>query len=400
MALQIMQPQNIEIIVQSGPQILEMNKTSTTRCINTGKALLMHHQLDGMSDELYSTMLTYIERSKKTVKKIADQRAPITKLFDSVRSQFTAMEAEINPTNKDTIPWQIQQICNQYAAAKLAEQQRKAREAAEQAAREKAIQSYTAQVEDFYRRQLAVLVNGAIAEMTRLNNLLTAEPDNYAIIMDGLVNTPEQLNPEWITGLSLAVIPPHGISQEELNRIASSVRTRIAPQLSEQYAMEVGDTRRSFIERLPSKMDALRKIAQGQAEEAERMRKLIEQREKAEAEQREKARMEAEQREKAEAEAKQKAAEMAALFGSAAAQSDANPLKAQVSKKMNVLNPEGFMDIIGLWWSQKGCTMTVDELSKEFKKQITFCNKLANDKSNPLLIQSEHIEYVDDVKAK
>jgi len=42
----------------------------------------------------------------------------------------------------------------------------------------------------------------------------------------------------------------------------------------------------------------------------------------------------------------------------------------------------------------------MDELAKTFKTQVTYCEKVANDKSNPLLLESEHIEYVDEVKAK
>ena len=91
---------------------------------------------------------------------------------------------------------------------------------------------------------------------------------------------------------------------------------------------------------------------------------------------------------------------MDGLFGAAQLEDVAYKPKTQVKKRINVLNPEGFMHIIGMWWSQFGCTLTVPELEKMFSKQLTFCNKLANDKANPILIQSEHIEYVDDVKAK
>ena len=44
--------------------------------------------------------------------------------------------------------------------------------------------------------------------------------------------------------------------------------------------------------------------------------------------------------------------------------------------------------------------MTVEELTKVFKKQITYCEKLANSKTNPVLIKSELISYEDDVRAK
>ena len=58
------------------------------------------------------------------------------------------------------------------------------------------------------------------------------------------------------------------------------------------------------------------------------------------------------------------------------------------------------MQIVSTWWAKEGQEMSVEELSKVFKKQLSFCEKLANDKANPVFINSEHILYEDDVKAK
>ena len=83
------------------------------------------------------------------------------------------------------------------------------------------------------------------------------------------------------------------------------------------------------------------------------------------------------------------------------AQSIAQPTytpKMKVSQKIILLNPEGILPILSTWWSDEGSKMSVDELSKMFKKQITFCEKLANTKG--VYIQDESIEYIDDVKAK
>ena len=45
-------------------------------------------------------------------------------------------------------------------------------------------------------------------------------------------------------------------------------------------------------------------------------------------------------------------------------------------------------------------TLTVDELTKKFKTQLTLCERLANDKQDPRFIQSAYITYEDEVKAK
>ena len=126
----------------------------------------------------------------------------------------------------------------------------------------------------------------------------------------------------------------------------------------------------------------------------------MEEHERAEAARREKERLERESKEKAAAELNAQKQEMNDLFGAAEVQVAQYQPKTQVKKRISVLNPEGFMQIVGMWWAQYGSTLTVEELEKIFSKQLTYCNKVANDKQNPVLIQSEHIEYVDDVKAK
>ena len=70
----------------------------------------------------------------------------------------------------------------------------------------------------------------------------------------------------------------------------------------------------------------------------------------------------------------------------------------KVSKKIEILNVNGILPIIHMWFSHEGCNLGTDELAKIFKKQITFCEKLANSKDE--FIDDKNIKYVDDVKAK
>ena len=72
--------------------------------------------------------------------------------------------------------------------------------------------------------------------------------------------------------------------------------------------------------------------------------------------------------------------------------------KVKVTQKIELLNPEGIMPILSMWWSKEGCTLSVEEWSKLFKKQITFCEKLASKDS--VYIENESVQYIDDVKAK
>ncbi len=91
-----------------------------------------------------------------------------------------------------------------------------------------------------------------------------------------------------------------------------------------------------------------------------------------------------------------KTEEMTSLFNQQATVAGYQP-KTKVTKKINLLNPEGIMPILSLWWSKEGCTLTVEELAKMFQEQITFCEKLANRKTSSS--RNENVEYVDEVKA-
>ena len=88
---------------------------------------------------------------------------------------------------------------------------------------------------------------------------------------------------------------------------------------------------------------------------------------------------------------------MGSLFDQASVSAPTYQPKTSVKKRLVPLNVEAFPEIFSLWWMREGCQLSVDELTKMFKKQITFCEKCAKDGE---FIQSEHIYYEDEVKAK
>lgn len=53
-----------------------------------------------------------------------------------------------------------------------------------------------------------------------------------------------------------------------------------------------------------------------------------------------------------------------------------------------------------MWWAKEGKNLSIDELTKTFRKQITLCERLANDRNNPEFITAASIVYQDEVKAK
>lgn len=394
----IFEPQNVATIAQAAPQAYKENSISHDRCLQFGQELLDRVKAEGMSDTLDQEIATFIERAKKTLKKMNGKRSAVTQLFDNIRSVYTKLENEVDPAKKGTVAAQLQEYRNKYAAKKReeyeAELRRKQMEQAALAAKTK----YTSDVEDDYLRQFNALVASTCNRLIELDKSLTL--DNYAIVADGVKNTSDQLPQDWYNALRPEVLLPSAIGFEDARAIAAEVKQKMQQRFTEQFAFEISANRDDILDRLPSKRKELERIAQADKEEAERIKKQMEERERKEAEQREKERAEREAKEKAAAELAAQKQEMNTLFGAAELQVNQYQPKTSVKKRLNVLNAEGFMQVVGMWWAQYGCTLSVAELEKEFKKQLTFCNKLANDKEHPIFIQSEHIEYVDDVKAK
>lgn len=389
----IARQENIATIVKAGPQSYQTNALSCQRCAEAGQQLLDEIERNGMSDELDKRLAAYIEKTRKTLKAMNERRSPVTKLFDQVRSEFTTLENAIDPAKKDTVPFRIAQYRNAYAARKREEEER--RRQAELAAQEaiRAKESYRAAVEEDYRRSFNNLVTTSINELTRLNTDVTL--DNYTAVLDTITGYRSSLPADWCP--PSAVRLPYNVSPDEAKTIRNEVFGRLRPTFEEQFVFDVDEYRREILDKLPSKKIELERMAEADAAEAARLKAEMAQREAAEAARKE------QERQKAEAEARQKAeldkanAEMSGLFGVAKANQIYTP-KSKVSKKIKVNDPGAFLGIVSLWWQREGCTLSIDELSKIFKKQLTFCEKLAT--KEDIFVEAAGLEYYDDVKAQ
>ena len=394
--LTIIRPENMNEIIQAAPKSYELNRISRDNCVNFGQNILHTIQQQGMNDDLDCQAASFIEKARRTVKAMNERRSPVTKLFDQVRTAFTAIENEIDPAKSGTIGYQLQEFRNQYAAKKRAEEERRLREEMVRRQAEEAARKFRMDVEDDLKQQFQRLVNDAINQITTADNGLTLEnyDNTLALLKSTKAYVDKGLPSEWFAKLRTFVRIPTGVNAAE---IETEIKQKLHKQFIEQYMAEVGDTLDYTLDRLPSKKANLEKIAKANAEEAARMKAEMEARQKAEAERIEKERAEREAEEKRKAELERKTAEMTSLFDGQAAASTYQP-KTKVTKKITLLNPEGIMPVISLWWSKEGCTLSVGELAKMFKKQIAFCEKLAN--KDEIFIQNESVEYVDEVKAK
>ena len=393
--IMIIRPENMREIMQAAPQCYELNRTSRDNCVNFGQNILHAIHQQGMDDELDKQAAAFIEKARRTVKVMNERRSPVTKLFDQVRAAYTAVENEIDPTKTGTIGYQLQQLRNQYAAKKRAEEEKRLREEMERRRAEEAARKFRMDVEDDFKQKFQDLVNSTLNKITEVDNNLTLENyDNSLALLRSIKATTEDCVPAWIETLHTSRLIPMGIKVADVEK---EIKQKLCKQFCDQYLSEVGDTVDYTIDRLPSKKANLERMAKADAEEAARIKAEMEARQKAEAERMEKERAAREAEEKRKAEMERGAAEMKSLFDGQAAVVGYQP-KTKVTKKINLLNPEGIMPILSLWWSKEGCTLTVEELAKMFKKQITFCEKLAN--KEDIFVRNESVEYIEEVKAK
>lgn len=383
---------DIKGIVALAPAALQENRASHSKCIAFGQKLLEEAQ-GGMTDDLDQRIAAYMEKARKTVKKMNEKRSPVTKLFDMLRTNYTQLENEVDPSKAGTIPYRLQQARNAYAAKKREEAERE-RQRKEMAAKvEQAKERYAADIVTDMQQNISYNLNNNLDVMDKVFRGVTLE--TYAEAEKKLSEWPCSMH-----SITVHVMPSPLLDKAVAEKIRQETYELHAPNLLAEYEKEMKLSRQGYLDMLPSKKAELEKAAQAFAAEAAKIRAEMEKREEEER-QRKQAEMARQQEEqKRQAEMAAKTAEMGSLFASAQASMPAYQPKASVKKKLVPLNQEAFMPILSLWWSKEGCQMSVEELSKTFKKQLTFCEKLANDKVQPEFIESEHLYYEDEVKAK
>lgn len=393
----IIKSENIRSIISAAPQSYDENIISHNRCIEVGTSILQAIETQGMNDELDLQAANFLERARKTVRKMNDKRSPVTKLFDEIRSQFIQIENDVDPTKKDSVPYRLQQLRNEYAAKKRAEEERRQQEILRRQRHEQAIKSFGADVESYYQDCFNAMLNSKINKISEIFVATTLEnfSDNQNKIEDFATVFPES----WLRNLSVPSTHVE-LSPDDIKSIKENVINSLSQTFAEIYTRTLKEQIDNYSQRFPSKRKELEEIAKSNAEEAERRRREMEEKEAAERLRREEYLRHQEEERKKQAEIQRQVGQIGGLFDKAQSEVAGYQPKTSVKKKLIPLNPDAFMQIVSTWWAKEGQEMSVEELSKVFKKQLSFCEKLANDEANPVFIKSEHILYEDDVKAK
>lgn len=395
----LLKQESLSQIVQSAPKSYADNRQSHDNCVRAAQKLLdAIHDAGEMNDDLDAQVATFIEKAKRTLKVMNERRSPVTKLFDEVRSAFTSYENDIDVNKRGTLIYTLQQLRNQYAAKKHKEEEERLAKERERQQREERVRKLRQDIEDNLKAQYNRLVKDVIDELKQLDSNITL--DNLPDYSVKIKNFSTELPEEWFKYLRINdnICIPTYLDQSYIDNVESEVKESLGKQFKDEYAFEIGETKAYICDRLASKKANLEAIAKANAEEAERMKAKMQEREKAEAERLENERKQREEAERKKAEEEKQKDNLFSLFDNNAALAASKAPKAKITKKINLLNPEGIMPVIALWWSNEGCNMDIEALIKMFKKQIAFCEKLANKEGT--FIKNESVEYIDEVKAK
>lgn len=395
--LAIVKEENIKLIVSNAPAAYNENKVSQDRCLAAGNKLLEQLRLQDCTDELDQQAAVYIDRARKTVKKMNDKRAPLTKLFDEIRTEFTQMENSIDPTKSGTVPYLIQQQRNQYAAKKRQEEVARQREELLRQQRAQAKTKFTNDCDSDYRTSFNGHLDFYLEGIQSLFSSVTLE--NYDQRLKDLQGSSVAFPADFSNVVRSKVAPPPSnmVSPADVDTIRKQVLERLLPQFRIDFENAMITERQRLVDLMPSKKQELERAARASAEEAERIKKQMEEKEAADAARMAAERQQKEQQQRAVSQMEAKKAEVGNLFNQSQVQKPVYQPKTSVKKRLVPLNVEAFPEIFQLWWVNEGCNMSVDDLAKMFKKQITACEKLAKDGT---FIQSEHLYYEDEVKAK
>ena len=398
MSTELIKVEEFTSLMKSAPDALGKNQKSIANCNSAGQAILDTIQGEGMTDELDAKAAEYLKKVNVTITNMKSRRAPVTQLFDRIRSIFTTDEKAIDPKDKSTIPGKIAAERDRYAALKREEERRKQQEMQRQANIEKEKGTYRLAIEQ--------------AINTHMSSYFAEQQKNLSHIWESITLATFELKEKSIRGWSTLYprehfdtfnqdITTYYLDAQTKENIKAEILSNKYSAFSQQYKFDMEDLRQSFIDRLSSKKQELIEEEELRKKDAEAAAKAETERKQREEEERKQRELEIQQKEheqQQKAESSIQSAQMNSLFATAAASVTTRTSKAKVTERIKILHPAGFLEIYQMWWINEGQNLTIEELEKIHKKMISFCEKKANS-NDEMKIKSKYIRYEEEVKA-
>ena len=388
---QLIKLENISEIKSLTLNSYQENSESVLKCLEYGEKLYSEMSAGEMDDEKDEKIKKYIARVQLTEKNINERRKPVTQMFDKIKKAFTEMENAISPKNSESVIYNLQKIRDKYAADKL----KKEEEERERLRRE---QLFTVSKENLRNEAIEkfhAATNKALDENIEcLNNLFSG------VTLENIEKVKETIS-SYLESFQIKnyldnPTRPQNIDDDLYKKICNDAYLEVKDSIEEQYKSEIGSLKDDLLLKLPSKKIELEKIEEQKKTDFEAAKKAAEELAKKDAD--EAARKAADR--KVEEDKKKQAEALAKQSSQAVSLFDPTPVtNAKVSKKIQVLDKQGFLNIIQYWWTGVGVNMSIEELSKKLDFMVTYAEREAN-KNFDKYIDCPQIKWIDDVKAK
>lgn len=375
-------------ISQAAPGILEANQLLRSKA----EAIYETQSKLPVDDPAADTMRKdFIESCKKAKVRMKDRRAPFTQMVDAVKKLFTAEEAWL-----DEKIVQTQDTRNKYAALQL-DKQKKAQEAAQ---RELDKKNNLAHLRQIFITKLVDLENNAITTHQQtvgeyLKILTVANINSAKPLEDNPVLLPAGIEDILINYASAEMTPYQKtlVTDAEINEIAVELASTFNDTRVMDECIRINERCKND---LPSLKKKLQEIEKAKDEKAKQLLK-----DQIAEKIADDTKQVAEETNKAEVDAGQ----------AAATQSGAKQIQNQLefsvitptldvkkSKKIFILNKEGYTNIFAMWFEREGKDQTDAKIQNvTIARMVAFCEKMAD---MGILISSPHISYQDKVVAK
>ncbi|MBW6490983.1 MAG: hypothetical protein K0B15_07280 [Lentimicrobium sp.] len=386
-------PANLQVLMQTAPEILTTNRTRVQRANDAGQALLEKMNA-GMNEITYNQGMEFIAKIRKTIAVMNENRKPITQIIGEISKQFTSLEADLDVKGKGTIPAKIQGKLDEFAADLARKKADEERLAALRIAKEKARIEVKADVEIKLNEYFAKYLKDSIDSLNRYWAGVTLQ--TFDEVSTEIMNLDMSFEENAFGLFTYSNQNIHLMPGEVLEIKKAAMASKI-PEFQKKFVELYNHRRQEIIDLFNSKHAELLEIENANAQEAERLKKIAEERERAAEADALRKSQELLHKANAEVEVTKSTETVNSLFSeSMSVAAPAVKIKEQIA--INVNGPAGWMALLAFYFEKEAKGLTPEQLEKKFGFARKFAESYFDKHGEE--INSPFLTYVKTAKAK
>lgn len=386
---------NVEVL-KNLPDTLMQNQGLADRAVKSVSEVIAPIKaidlttIDAETMEAHDTTLAGLQtRLKDAYTLMNGDRAPFTKLFDEIKSRFTAEEKKVVSIGEE-----VKSIRDGWQKEKARRNQLAAQETAIKLEKQQALIDAKTYFAKFIIDKFATAAVHTIQRMhSKFYSLSETELDAYASQLKGWSGVLD--NDTWNTFLTGMINPkPQLLTGEQMQVLLNEVVVEQRPKLSAEWKERMVSERDGLIELVPSRKMELERIANDEAAAKEAEDRIAEEQKEREAKMKQDAlSMVSATETNAEVEKVNASFDAAANGGNVVSLAKGTSVK----KKYQPKSHKAHVAIIQWWVTNCMPKMTLEELQTKLSFMRTAADKALNE---GLVLEAEGLEVVDDYSTR